>query len=59
MSALDTPATVIPAKERHPVPRYGAGIHPSPLRALCGESNVSVEACPVLIRGGGVSVGVR
>ena len=31
--------TVLPAKERHPVPRYGAGIHKPlcALRALCGE----------------------
>ena len=28
IAIVHIPHTVIPAKERHPVPRYGAGIHP-------------------------------
>ena len=42
-------AMVIPAKERHPVPRYGAGIHP---RGPCHQSLDNRETNAIFNTGG-------
>ena len=43
------PHTVIPAKERHPVPRYGAGIHPPAISHLRTDSPIPFSSSVVSV----------